>query len=893
MLYSTSRLQHRVLCNIIRLYPHSERLFASRSHKKPRHVNDKQTKPLETPPKLVDKYPDTVKGARTEHVITKIKPPYGSSPSVIPIPTSSFAPESFRDISESYYRSLYDSHTPRLQWTRMVANLVVQYCPEKPTHPIISLLPDHPLVVATVELLRKGLYQRAVILLDRIFQGRKKARQEFGTLFFSPRALEILVDASLEFKAYRLIPFIARELARTHSTQPARDSPLARSLIIVYEKLMDAYYQLDDFQSVLSLYSTSYKAQVYMSRIMFKRAIQSLFKRFFPSPNDHRRYSIPRSHPLPDGLQAQVNQQPNNPPPIGSILEQLRRILNHMALENLVPDSRLLADIFRGLGAILKLETQGVEADFDVSGGQEEVHEALGIPAPRGSAPAFRLENLVLDEATWSTVGRIINSILGQAMDSNSSQRPGDEGRMMLLMAWAEVMLSLREDIADSIVRTTGSKSKLKVLSSRVNELLSTNQAWNYQRTFDRLARTSSLRPHHENSFGEIGSELDPALDLPVGPAPGQWPISRTLNEAQRISLLVRDRLVEGDSVAAILHFHSLASLSGAFRRLCAAVNPEDAPSLFIHSTGDGYQRPPEVVLAEVLQELEMRVESVYVRLAGHALRTGDSSYVNDVLELAYTLPPRDDKRTFSRVWKRAMSAFVKWRTEWYGSGGIGRAFRTLAHLLGINFEPMEGAQHIKAVSQAIPRAIVNPNPELFDLGWLREKQSWSDLGRNVFARPYVISALIEKAEKTTSAHLRTEARSNEKTVTRHLQGAQLLSAEANVRRTIREGRGNQPRSLPRSTDHSPSDGGLGVHAREGATNLRGESGDHTRLGNPNILEHPMRNSQDGVTPIAMLISVLGALKVPMTSGEAERLGYYNPTHESMTQNTTSTATTK
>ncbi|CAE6417327.1 unnamed protein product [Rhizoctonia solani] len=521
-----------------------------------------------------------------------------------------------------------------------------------------------------------------------------------------------------------------------------------------------------------------------------------------------------------------------------------------MTSENVVPSSRLLADIFRGLGTILKLETQGIETDFDRSGNQTETHKTLGIPAPQGSTPAFRLEKLILDETTWSTVGRIVNNILGQTMDPNSFRQPGDEGRMMLLMTWADVMLSLREDVADAIVRATGSRSTLKALSSRIDELLSTNQAWNYQRTFDRLARTSSLRPHHENSFGEIGSESDPALDLPVGPAPGEWPISRTLNEAQRISLLVRDRLVEGDSVAALLHFHSLASLCGAFRRLCDATSPADAPSLLVHSSGDDYQRPQEVVLAEARQELEVRVESVYVRLAGHALRTGDSNYVNDVLELAYTLPPRDNKRTFSRVWKRAMSAFVRWRTEWSGSGGIGRAFRTLAHLLGIKFASSKGRQNKNAISEAIPRAITDPSRELFDLGWLREKKSWPDLGRNVFARHYVVSALIEEAEKTTMYNVYPRRQKSEK----RYDGRQGI---AHVLYHV-----------------------LWISVR-GVKNQ-----ECTREKKP-------LTPQGGATPIAMLVGVLGALKVPMAVGEAEKLGYSGPRHESNTIQKTVTDITR
>ncbi|KAG8692049.1 hypothetical protein FRC11_007015 [Ceratobasidium sp. 423] len=812
--------------------------------------------------------------------------PRDPSPNAAPIPANSPQTKSPEDIIKPYYRPIYLPHVAKLQWIQIIADLVILHCPVRHGVSTIGLLPDHPLVVTIVELLRRGLLIRSAILLDRVYQGRRKVGQNLSALFFSPRALEVLVEASLEFKTPRLLPSITRELSRTHSTQPGSDSSLTRRLIIVYEKLMDAHYQLGDPQSVLSLYSTSYKAQVPMTQIMFKRTVQSLFKRFLPPPGDQRRYSIPHV-PLPSNdSPPPAHQQFNSHPPIDAILEQLRRILNHMASENLVPNSRLLADIFRGLGAILKLETQGVEAELGIPEGQISAHEVLGIPASRGSTPVFRLESLVLDETVWSAVGRIINTILGQAVDPDSSQRPGDEGRMMLLMAWADVMLSLREDIADAIARTTSSRSKIKALSNRVNELLTTNQAWNYQHTFDRLALASSLRPHHVNSFGEIGSESDPALDLPAGPTPGQWPISRTLNEAQRISLLVRDRLVEGDSVAALLHFHSLASLCSAFRRLCASVDSGDAPSLFIHGSGDDYQRPPEMVLAEVRQELEMRVESVYVRLAGHALRTGDPSYVNDVLELAYTLPPRHDKRTFSRVWKRAMSAFARWRTEWYGSGGIGRAFRTLANLLGIKpAQSSVGKQNATAISQAIPRAILDPSRGSFDLGWLKDKQSWPSLGRNVFARRHVVTALLATAEETTSAHLRSGVKLNTKTAARHLQDADRLSKEAKVRETIRRMRGNHPRSPPRSTDQHPSSGGPHTHARTEASN---DSGDHTHLGDPRTIQHPVRSLHDGTTPVAVLISVLGALKVPMMASEAERLGYNGPRHKSnAAQNTT------
>ncbi|CAE6513709.1 unnamed protein product [Rhizoctonia solani] len=834
--------------------------------------------------------PDYTKGVRKEvstHIT--IKPLNHQSPNAASVPTKPPRLRSPEDIVEPYYRPIFVPHVAKIHWIQIAADLVILYCPERHAAFTIGLLPDHPLVVAIVELLRRGLPLRSATLLDRVYQGRRKVGQKLSALFFSPRALEVLLEAALEFEAIQLLPLIARELTRTHSTQPGYDSALTRRLVIVYEKLMDAYYQSNDLQSVLSLYSTSYEAQVPMSQLMFKRTIQSLFKRFLPTTSDHRRYSIPHTLFRPDDSPPQVQRTLTNDPPIDAILEQLRRVLNHMASENLVPNSRLLADIFRGLGAILKLETQGVEVRLTTSEGQDTTYEALGIPAPRGSNPAFRLESLVLNESVWSTVGRIINNILGKSVEPESSRRPGNEGRIMLLMAWADVMLSLREDIADAIARTTSSRPKLKALSNRVNELLATNQAWNYQHTFDRLALASSLRPHHVNSFGEIGSELDPALDLPLGPAPGQWPLSRTLNEAQRISLLVRDRLVEGDSVAALLHFHSLASLCGAFRRLCASVDPKDAPSLFTHGSGNDYERPPEVVLAEVRQELEMRVESVYVRLAGHALRTGDPSYVNDVLDLAYTLPPRHDKRTFSRVWKRAMSAFVRWRTEWYGSGGIERAFKTLAHLLGIKPEKSSnGKQNTRAIHQTIPRAILNPSRELFDLGWLREKQSWPYLGRKVFTRRHVISALIEKAEETTPTHLRPGANPNTKTTARHVRDTQRLSEEAKVRETIRRMRGDPPRSLPRSTDQCPSSEGAHTHARAEAHNLRGDSGDHTHLGDRRTIEYPGHHPQDGTEPIAVLVGVLGALKVPIAASEAERLGYDGPRHESnVVHNTT------
>ncbi|CAE6402429.1 unnamed protein product [Rhizoctonia solani] len=868
---------NRLLRDASRIYK-SRRTDGIKQPKTPTHAPNF----FSTPPKHTESVSKAVNLQRT---IKPLDDPFPNAASVSPRTSRLKLPE---DIIEPYYRPIFVPHAAKLHWIQIVADLVILYCPEQHTTLTISLLPDHPLVVTIVELLRRGLPFRSITLLDRVYQGRRKVGQKLGALFFAPRALEVLVEATLEFKVPRLLPLIARELARTHSTQPGYDSALTRRLVVVYEKLMEAYYQSNDFQSVLSLYSTSYEVRVPMSQIMFKRTIQSLFKRFLPTTDDQRRYSIPRIPSSPDDSPPQALLKFSSDLPIDAVLEQLRRTLNHMASENLVPNSRLLADIFRGLGAILKLETQGVEVGLNAPGDQNTIHETLGIPAPRGSNPAFRLENLVLDESVWSSVGRIINNIIGRAIDPESSRQPGDEGRTMLLMAWADVMLSLREDIADSIARATSSRSRLKALSNRVKELLATNQAWNYQRTFDRLALASSLRPHHENSFGEIGSELDPALDLPVGPAPGQWPISRTLNEAQRISLLVRDRLVEGDSVAALLHFHSLASLCGAFRRLCASIDPEDAPSLFTRGSGNDYNRPPEVVLAEVRQELEMRVESVYVRLAGHALRTGDPSYVNDVLELAYTLPPRDDKRTFSRVWKRAMTAFVRWGTEWYGSGGIGRALRTLAHLLGINPEQSTTKKHnTRAIHQTVPRAILNPNRELFDLGWLREKQSWPYLGRNVFARRHVVSALIEKAQETTPTHLRLGAHHNTKTAARHLRDAQRLSEEAEARETIRRMKGNPPRSLLCSTDQRLSSGETRTHARTEAHNLRGDSGNHTHLGDYRTTKYPI---QDGTAPIVMLVGVLGALKVPMAANEAERLGYDGPRHESnAVHNTTPT----
>lgn len=659
-------------------------------------------------------------------------------------------------------------------------------------------------------------------------------------------------------------------------------------LATVYEKLMDAHYQLGDPGSVLAVYSSANRTLVPCSQVMYKRAIQALFKRFVPSPKDERRYSLPRKNHLPHSQEEYLHHpQPNDHPPADIIIEQLRRILNHMAAQNVIPNMRLLADVFRGLGTILKLETYGIEVGHNHLAEQDAAVKALGIPAPKGSTPRFRLEHLVLDEETWASVGKIVNNVLGRTVNPASFQRPGNEGRAMILMAWADVMLSLREDIADAIIRATNTKSRLNALSVRVDTLLATDQPWNYQRTFDRLAHSSSLRSHHENSFGQIGSETDPALDLPVGPAPGQWPILRTLNEGQRISLLVRDRLVEGDSVAALLQFHSLASLCGAFRRLCDTIDPADAPSLYVHEAESDVQRPSEVVLAEARQELEARVESVYVRLAGHALRTGDPSYVNDVLELAYTLPPRYNKLTFSRVWKRAMTAFVRWRTEWYGSGGVGRAMRTLAQLLGIGLRKSpKQYPRAGAVDRAIPRAILNvgPNRELFDLAWLREQNQWPALGRHVFTRRHVVSALIAKAEETTPAHLRPGAKPDPKTAAKHLRDAQRVFEEAEVRKTMRWLRENHPRFMLRPGEPSPSIAELDAQARAEARaqHVYGKRHDLAGArsgGNANINDRT-HDIPSGATPISMLVDVFEALSVPMRADEAQRLHYHGPTHE-------------
>lgn len=769
----------------------------------------------------------------------------------------------------------------------------MRYSP-KPRPPLcICLLPEHPLIVTTIDLLRNNLSLRSVALLDRTCQGATSSSRALSPLYLSPHAIEALIDVALELKAACLLPSLTRELSRTHSTQPSHNnntipSPMTLRLAVVYDKLIDAHHQLGDPGSVLAVYSSANRALVPCSQIMYKRAIQALFKRFIPSSKpDERRYSLPRKTHPPHQEGYLHRPQPNDYPPVGVIIEQLRRILNHMASQNVVPNMRLLADVFRGLGSILKLETYGIEVDHSHLAEQDATLEALRIPAPKDSTPRFRLEHLVLDEEIWASVGKIVNNILAQTVNPTSFQRPGNEGRVMILMAWADVMLSLREDIADAMVRATNTKSRLNALSTRVNTLLATDQPWNYQRTFDRLAHSSSLRPHHENSFGEIGSETDPALDLPVGPAPGQWPLLRTLNEAQRISLLVRDRLVEGDSVAALLQFHSLASLCGAFRRLCDTINPADAPSLYIHDPESDVKRPSEVVLAEARQELEARVESVYVRLAGHALRTGDPSYVNDVLELAYTLPPRHNKLTFSRVWKRAMTAFVKWRAEWYGSGGVGRAMRTLAQLLGIGLRKSSTQDpRTRAVDRAVPKSILNtgPNREIFDLAWLREQDQWPALGRHVFTRRHVVSALIAKAEETTPAHLRPGAKPDPKTAAKHLQDAQRAFEEAEVRKTMRWLRENHPRYMLRPGEPSPSIAELDAQARAEAHAQRiyGKRHDLTgaRSGGNEMINDRARDVPSGATPISMLVDVFGALSVPMADDEAQRLRYHGPTHE-------------
>jgi hypothetical protein len=767
-------------------------------------------------------------------------------------------------------------------WRQLIADLVVRHCP-RPRPPLsICLLPDHPLVIITANLLHAGLSIRAVILLDRIAQGAGSLSKPLSCLYLSPEALETLVDTALDLKAANILPSLTRELARTHSTGA---SILAFRLSNVYAKLMNAHFMMDDPGSALSIYSTATRASVPCNAFMHKRAIQSLFKRFIPSPDsDVRRASQPRQHNLERELHTPPSSKSH--PPVDAILDQLRMILSRMAAENIIPSSRILADIFRGLGSILKLETQGTEPEHPKLP-RDTVEQEGFSSTPKTLPPRFRLDRLVLHQETWSSVGKIMVGILGQTTRSTISQQPGNEGRILLLMAWADVMLSLREDVADATARTTATKYHLNALSSRIEDLVGANQPWNYQRTFDQLADSSSLRPHHVNSYGAIGSEVDPALDLPVGPAPGEWPISRTLTEAQRISLLIRDRLVEGDSLAALLHFHSLASLCGAFRRLCDINDPEDAPSLLARTPrGGASQRPPEAVLAEARHELDVRVESVYVRLAGHALRTGDSSYVNDVLELAYTLPPRRNKYTFSRVWKRAMGAFVSWRSEWHGSAGIGRAFRTLAQLLEVRSETSTTRESSPGtIEQAKLKApiAVGPNRELFDLSWLRERHTWPALGRNVFPRPHVVSALINRAEQSTPSHLRPGAKPDRAMAAKHLRDAQRAAEEAQARRAIRWLQENHPRYMPRPGDPSPSLAELDARARAEAqpSSGCGWNSDPVRAsGSGNGMQTGLvGDGSVGIPATTLLVDVLGALNIPVTTDEAQRLGYPGPTY--------------
>lgn len=765
----------------------------------------------------------------------------------------------------------------------------MRYCPW-PRGPLsVCLLPDHPLIITAVSLLRAGLNIRAVTLLDRIAQGATSLSKSLGSLYLSPHALEILIDVTLERKSYNVLPALTRELARTQSTRSltrlqfptsevtAASGSLALRLSEVYAKLMDAHFQTGNHESVLELYSAATRALVPCSSIIFKRAIQSLFKRFIPSPDsDLRRASRPNSS---NDLEANINppEMTTTLPPVDLILEQLRLILNKMVADNMIPSSRLLADIFRGLGSILKLETYGVDSG-DNGTIRDSSHSAPESDLPslgtKIISPRFRLDRLILDEEAWLFVGKLVNNILAQTTSQSDYQNPGNEGRVLLQMAWADVMLSLREDIADATARGTATKFQINALSARVTALLGADQPWNYQRTFDRLANSSFLRPHHVNSYGEVGSEADPALDLPVGPTPVQWPISRTITEAQRISLLIRDRLVEGDSLAALLQFHSLASLCGAFRRLCEINDPEEAPSMLRRTPGGtASQRPPETVLAEARQELDLRVESVYVRLAGHALRTGDSSYVNDVLELAYTLPPRRNKHTFSRVWKRAMGAFISWRAEWHGSAGIGRAFKTLAQLLGIR--PGPASTTIGTIDRARPKAIIagGPSRELFDLSWLRERHTWPALGRNVFPRTRIISALIDRAEETTPLHLRPGSKPDRKIAARHLQDAQRASEEAETRRAIRWLRKNHPHYMPRPGDPLPTATEIDAEARDEVYAFYNRANGQEGAGS---LGDGQRTGE--VPPITILTNVFSSLEVPMTTDEARRMGYDGPT---------------
>ncbi|QRV88829.1 hypothetical protein RhiJN_16847 [Ceratobasidium sp. AG-Ba] len=685
---------------------------------------------------------------------------------------------------------------------------------------------------------------------------------------------------------------LARELSRTQSTstlsQPHHPA-LSLRLSVVYEKLMDAHFIMSGPGPALLIYSSAVRAGVPCSAFVYKRAIQSLFRRLLPIPDsDMRRFSQPRRADAGTGFHTPHS---STSPPVAALLSQLKAILDRTAAENIPLSSRMLADIFRGLGAILKLETQGTEPeeretelrDYPENNLQSERSKSF----MKKAYPRFRLDRLVLHQETWTSIGDMIANILAQTTSATNPQQHESDGQLFLLMAWADVMLSLREDIADAVVRSTMSRSTLKALSRRVDVLIGGDQAWGYQKVFDRLVKSSYLRPHDVNSHGSIGSEMDPALDLPAGPAPGHWPVSRTLAEAQRISLLVRDRLVEDDSLAALLQFHSLASLCGAFRRLCDVHDPEDAPSLMIQTPrGGGYQRPPETVLAEARHELDVRVESVYVRLAGHALRTGDSGYVNDVLELAYTLPPRRNKLTFSRVWKRAMGAFVSWRSEWHGSAGIGRAFKTLAHLLGIGPDAATSRAPVtNAIDRQRPRAIAKtePNRSLFDLSWLREQHRWPALGRNVFPRACIVSALINRAEESTPPYLRPGAKPDPTMGPKHLRDARRATEEADTRRMIRWLRENHPHYMPRPGDPTPSLAELDAQARAEAQSFRAHDWDDGPV-QTNGLERSERagrtnNYSAGVPATTILANVLGALSVPVSISEARRLGYSGPTY--------------
>ncbi|KAF8603774.1 hypothetical protein BDV93DRAFT_124483 [Ceratobasidium sp. AG-I] len=360
------------------------------------------------------------------------------------------------------YRALLARNPP---WRQIIADLAVRYCPW-PRGPLsVCLLPEHPLVIITINLLRAGLNIRAVTLLDRMAQGSTSLSKPLGPLYLSPQALEMLVDASLERKYQNILPALTRELARTQSTRSltrlhfptsevtAASEPLALRLSEVYAKLMDAHFQMDNHGSVLELYSAATRALVPCSPIIYKRAIQSLFKRFIPSPESGlRRASRPNST---HDIEANVNlpEGHTSPPPVDLILEQLRLILNKMVANNMIPSSRLLADVFRGLGSILKLETYGVESG-DAGTSRNSSHPIpesdLLSPSTKNIPPRFRLDRLILDEETWSFVGKMVNNILAQTTNQPNFQHPGNEGRALLQMAWADVMLSLREDVADA-----------------------------------------------------------------------------------------------------------------------------------------------------------------------------------------------------------------------------------------------------------------------------------------------------------------------------------------------------------------------------------------------------------------------------------------------------------